>query len=142
MKKPEQLYWDAIKPVARRCAPNVWFSRIENSVGDGIPDTVAMRKGEETFWLELKVNKFPKRKTTIVFDKRKLRQSQINWHIKCASMGGESYILAKIDNSHFIFEGADAGHLKTATIDDVYHLCIFHTPRLDDILKFLAHKEK
>lgn len=81
--KPERkLYLDLRKSLEKH-NKNVHIVRIENLVGQGVPDTHITYFGS-SFWLELKVS-----------DAKKpaLSKYQIAWHKQHADAGGHSWIL-------------------------------------------------
>ena len=92
-KKPETLFWEEIKNNTK----NVHFQRIENLIGQGIPDVNCCTQGCE-FWLELKVGdgRFPD-----------LSKYQIAWHYRRYIVGGKSFILQKSNRRSTLelFEG-------------------------------------
>lgn len=93
MRKKEQLLWDALK---RNAPESLWLQRVENVVGEGMPDVYVGSSGK---WIELKSpGKVPVRKTTPLLGTQEgLRISQVNWHIKNASIptAKESFILIR-----------------------------------------------
>lgn len=93
MRKKEQLLWDALK---RNAPDSLWLQRVENVVGEGMPDVYVGASGN---WVELKApGKIPARATTpLLGTKDGLRLSQVNWHIKNASIptARESFILVR-----------------------------------------------
>jgi hypothetical protein len=80
-KRPETVFWEEIRDNIK----NVHFQRIENLIGQGIPDVNCCTQGCE-FWLELKVGdgRFPD-----------LSKYQIAWHYRRYIVGGKSFILQK-----------------------------------------------
>lgn len=96
MRKPEQLLWDAMK---RNLPKDLDLQRVENLVGEGMPDVYVGRSGK---WVELKAPpRIPARANTpLLGDRWGLRTSQKNWHIKHHSHRGSkdrpSYVLIRI----------------------------------------------
>lgn len=83
--KPERkLYLDLRKSLEKH-RKNVHIVRIENLVGQGVPDT-HITYFATSFWLELKVS-----------DAKKppLSKYQIAWHMQHADAGGHSWILQR-----------------------------------------------
>jgi len=110
MRLKEQRLWDSMRKNAPR---GLWLQRIENLVGDGIPDVLLMGADGVTTWIELKAPTAPQRKTTKLLGKEGLRQSQINWHVKAASKGVRSYVLSRDDQGELLlFHGALAKDLN------------------------------
>ena len=93
MRQREQRLWDAMRKAA---PPHVWLQRIENVVGEGMPDVFVAAHGSSC-WVELKAAIRPKRDTTPLLGSDGLRLSQINWHIKAASVGLRTYVLIRDD---------------------------------------------
>lgn len=92
MRQKEQRLWDAMR---RRAPKWLWLQRIENAVGEGIPDVYVASHTGRSAWVELKAPIKPVKATTRLLGTEGLRQSQINWHIKAARMNLESYILIR-----------------------------------------------
>lgn len=80
MRKEEQRLWDTMK---RNAPPEIWMERVENLVGDGMPDIWFAARGRHG-WVELKAPTRPKRDTTRLLGNQGLRTSQLNWHRKAA----------------------------------------------------------
>lgn len=103
MRLKEQRLWDAM----RKAAPKgVWLQRVENIVVDGMPDVYAVETEGGACWVELKAPVRPKRATTRLLGDEGLRPSQINWHLKAASMNQRTYVLIRDDKLElFLIEG-------------------------------------
>lgn len=97
MRKQEQRLWDRMR-AAKDAAP-VRLERIENLVGVGTPDIIAIRNSQVT-WCELKaLNEFPVRSSSRVLGEKGLSVSQRNWHYEWLKNGGRSVILVGIGPS-------------------------------------------
>lgn len=96
MRKQEQRLWDTM---TRNRPSGFWLERIENLVGDGIPDVRGVTRHGEEFWVELKAPKRPARPTTRLLGDEGLRESQVNWHLKAAHYGMRAYTLIRDDTS-------------------------------------------
>ena len=95
MRKPEQRLWDRMR-AAKVAAPSVRLERIENLVGAGTPDVIALRSGQVT-WVELKsVDNFPTKATTRVLGAKGLSVAQRNWHYEWYAQQGRSVILVGV----------------------------------------------
>lgn len=118
MRLKEQRLWDSMKKAMPR---NLWLQRIENVVGDGIPDVLVMAPRDVTTWLELKAPIRPKRASTpLLGNKEGLRQSQINWHLKAATKGAATYILIRDDhNAVFMVPGRHANAVNEMAIHEL-----------------------
>lgn len=115
MRKPEQLLWDAMR---RNLPSALWLQRVENVVGDGMPDVYVGRSGK---WVELKVpQRVPARASTPLLGQHGLRLSQINWHIKHATMNHSqrSYILVRLPGTLelVLLPGSAAGSINEGTL--------------------------
>lgn len=101
MRKTEQRLWDRMRRKARdraELAPRL--ERIENMVGVGIPDVLAIKNGIVT-WCELKsLERFPVRATTQVLGARGLSVAQRNWHYAWYLHGGRSLIVVGVGAQH------------------------------------------
>tara|TARA_R100001463_G_scaffold119909_1_gene175872 strand:+ start:43 stop:483 length:441 start_codon:yes stop_codon:yes gene_type:complete len=91
-----------------------FFQRIENRVGEGIPDTFICIDGN-VYFIELKIIK----NNRII-----LQKSQIAWHIKYSRCNGASFFLASSpkDRCLFLFEGGKALEIQGSRIEDIGHL--------------------
>lgn len=88
MRKAEQRLYDRM----RRAAPShIWLQRVENLVGNGMPD-VYVAGACRGAWVELKSVRRPKRDATRLLGTSPLRTSQVNWLLKAATKGVEAYV--------------------------------------------------
>ncbi len=69
------------------------MTRVENSVGSGMPDVEGCYKGVH-FWIELKSVKRPIRKTTLICPK--FQPAQIPWLKRRALTGGNVFVLLQV----------------------------------------------
>lgn len=83
--------------MSRNAPRGAWLSRVENSVGEGMPDVYAVDHDCYS-WVELKAVKRPKRPNTRFLGDEGLRNSQESWHMKAAIKGLRSYILVRDDH--------------------------------------------
>jgi hypothetical protein len=112
MRKPEQRFWDTIR---RNTDKAIYIERIENSAGDGTPDTIALHRGLVS-WLELKTGNVPVRAETRVQWRTPLTVPQRNWHLTWKQNGGISYILARVGMSNYLIPGADAERINDINV--------------------------
>lgn len=107
MRKQEQRLWDSM----RRHAPkSAWLQRIENLVVEGMPDVFVAPAA----WVELKAPNLPKRSTTPLLGSQRLRQAQVNWHLKAATKGMASYVLVRDDEQGlYLLAGAHADKINS-----------------------------
>lgn len=105
MRKPEQLLWDAMK---RNLPKSLDLQRVENMVGDGMPDVYVGASGK---WVELKVPPhIPARASTpLLGAKYGLRLSQKNWLMKYNSFHKDQ------KSSAFILTRLPGGELLMAS---------------------------
>jgi Holliday junction resolvase len=91
-----------------------FFQRIENRVGEGIPDTFICIDGN-VYFIELKIIK----NNRII-----LQKSQIAWHIKYSRCNGASFFLASSpkEGCLFLFEGGKALEIQGSRIEDIEYL--------------------
>ena len=118
MRLKEQRLWDSMKKAMPR---HLWPQRIENVVGDGIPDVLVMAPRDVTSWVELKAPIRPKRaRTPLLGAKEGLRQSQINWHLKAATKNAATYILIRDDHKAiFMIPGRYADEVNNMAIHEL-----------------------
>lgn len=117
MRKREQLLWDAMR---RHFPGNAWLQRVENVAGEGMPDVYMGGNGK---WIELKaVARIPINRHAAVLKKDGMRQSQINWHIRNASLkhAALSYVLIGLpDRTLCLIKGLFAAELNAYTMDQL-----------------------
>ena len=85
--------------------PPHWFpTRIENRVGEGLPDVFICAEGLP-FWLELKVTKT---------NRINISSGQIGWNYALYKSGGVSFFLIEVlsSNNLYLFEGKEGRGLK------------------------------
>lgn len=95
----------------------VRLERIENLVGVGIPDALALAAGRVTF-CELKAIAAPKaRATTPLLGAAKgLNPEQRNWHLEWARHGGRSLVVVGVGpKTLYVIEGKLADHINSYT---------------------------
>lgn len=121
MRKDEQRLWDTMK----RNAPKwLWMQRIENGVGDGMPDVLVAPDA----WVELKAPARPARATTALLSSKPLRESQIGWHLKAANKLMLSYILIRDDKKGlYLLYGNTAAIINTLTVTEMNDLSVAST---------------
>lgn len=78
--------------------PNdIWLQRLENGVGNGLPDVLAISRRAVHTWWELKYATIPARSSTPLINRKKIRQEQINWNLKSSLYQVRSWILIGTD---------------------------------------------
>lgn len=103
--KPETRFYQSIK--AKMIKPLDRLDRIENSFGEGYPDT-NMTLDAEDVWVELKAPVEPKRPTTPLMTSNgnhPLLESQINWFIRQRQAGGIAFVLVRTDKRIMLVDG-------------------------------------
>ena len=125
----ESKFWDRLQP---RLKPDFFVQRIENLVGEGVPDVfLTRRENGRMCWLELKSReKFPVRATTKVFGDDGLRPSQIAWIHGRAVAGAPIYILAVCDKVEFLIEGVHAREFNAWTRQELETFALVHGEKL------------
>lgn len=119
MRKKEQRLWDVFKRYDRGGS---WLQRVENVVGDGMPDVYVGRNGA---WVELKAPTAPKKESTRLLGSEGLRASQINWHLKKASYGQRSFVLIKDSLDRiFLVPGVYAAKINGMTVDELTKISV------------------
>lgn len=125
----ESRLWGRLQ---ERLKPFFFIQRIENLVGEGVPDVFLVRReGGKMCWLELKSKpKFPVRGTTKVFGEEGLRPSQIAWIHGRAVAGAAIYILAECDKVEFLIDGVFAREFNDWTRQELEQFSLAHGERL------------
>lgn len=117
MRQKEQKLWDTMK---RQCPRDIWLERIENLVGDGIPDVRGVSLAGVEVWFELKAPTKPKRSTTRLLGDEGTRPSQIGWHLKAAHYGMETYVLIRDSEGYlYLIPGIRAADINDMTAHDL-----------------------
>jgi hypothetical protein len=94
------------------------LNRIENSVGDGVPDVNICCNGLEC-WVEIKIGSVRRNPEQPIFDKKYgVTVEQINWHINQRQAGGASYLLIRIADELYLIAGSEAGVINLWTLSD------------------------
>lgn len=123
MRLPEQRLWDRMR---RGLKPygGILMHRIENVVGEGMPDVVACCDGKTSF-IELKcVESVPKRDSTLLLGRKGLSAAQKNWHHSWAMAGGISYVLIGHGENIAMLDGQMADEINDMVLIDVLHLSL------------------
>lgn len=126
MRLPEQRLWDRMRAALR--PRGTLLHRIENAVGEGMPDVVACCRGTVTF-VELKaIYAPPVRATTpLLGEKRGLSAAQKNWHHDWNKAGGRTLILIGIGQEIAVVDGSDADLVNTMAASDVRRVSLANT---------------
>ena len=111
MAKTEKILSNLLK---QSLPKKTFFQRIENRVGEGIPDTFICMNGN-VYFIELKIIK----NNRIIPQK-----SQIAWHISYDRSNGISFFLASSPKERclFLFEGGKALEIQGSRIEDIEYL--------------------
>jgi hypothetical protein len=125
--KPEARFYQTLK--SRFLLPMDRMDRIENSFGEGIPDTNMCLSGED-IWCELKAPTEPKRATTKLMTSNgnhPLLDSQINWFIRQRQAGGIGFILLRTDKRIMLVDGTlHAKEFNDWTVGQMVNRAIYH----------------
>jgi len=117
MRKSEQRLWDSFK---RNAPAWLWLQRVENLVGEGMPDVYVGASGK---WVELKApGSTPVRGTTPLLGSGGMRPSQIAWHAKAAetSAATRSYILIRTPEMELLLiPGREAGVVNLMSLGEL-----------------------
>lgn len=90
MRQKEQRLWDCLKAHA---PAELGLQRVENLVGDGMPDVYSDGTGA---WIELKAPTRPKRESTpLLGESEGLRTSQKNWIRIATARGRKVFVLIR-----------------------------------------------
>lgn len=119
MRLPEQRFWDRLRPNLKQGGVRV--ERIENLVGVGFPDMIALCCGTVTM-CELKAVEEPPARlsTALLGDKRGLSVDQRNWHLSWNKYGGRSIILIACGSHHFFtIDGKLADKVNAMTLAEL-----------------------
>ena len=102
--------------------PGDRIDRIENMTGDGIPDVNYCFDGVEG-WIEFKSPIEPKRESTPLFgSNHRMRQSQMNWHLRQRQAGGISYIMICTNRRWMLIDGKRADEINDSTVGELIDL--------------------
>lgn len=91
MRQAEQRLWDTMK---RNRPRHVWMERVENLMNDGDPD-VNVYSPNKVCFVELKAPIAPASPQSLLLRKGDVRLSQINWHLKAATMNLNHFFLLR-----------------------------------------------
>jgi hypothetical protein len=99
------------------------WERVENGVVIGMPDTNYCVRGVEG-WIELKEARMglpgSRTKKQGVFEyNRGLSIEQVNWLLKQESAGGRGFILARVQDTSYLWHGRDAAGFNGANIEEL-----------------------
>lgn len=134
MRLPEQRLWDTMR--ANR-PPGLVLERVENVVGDGMPDVYIQASAVST-WAELKTPNPRKRESTRVLGDEGLRQSQKNWHMRASRLGLPTWILIRERRTRrlWLVAGMLADEINDMTADELDEVTAAHTwPAIYVVLK-------
>ena len=124
IRKTEQRLWDRMRRNAAALAPRLRLERVENLVGVGLPDVLAIESGSVA-WCELKaVEDYPVRATSQVLGAAKgLSVAQRNWHYEWYAHGGRSFIVVGVGTADmFAIPGILADGINAMTRDEMTRL--------------------
>jgi len=117
--------------------PRDRLDRVENIVGDGMPDTNYCIAGVEG-WIELKSPTEPKRASTPLFgSNHKLLQTQKNWILEQLKAKGIVYLFIATNKRKMLVEGRWAEQINDMTVQQIIDIAKWHRerPRKDCCVK-------
>ena len=98
----ESTFYQRVRKMILAEFPSARIDRVENGIVDGMPDVNCCVNGQD-LWLELKyIESWPARASTQVLGRKGLRPEQINWHIRQAAAGGDSYVIVGIGKETWV----------------------------------------
>lgn len=125
MKKPEGRLWQRMRP---GIAPFAFAQRIENVVGEGVPDVVLhSRTNGRCAFVELKCRPIaPVRSSTPIFKgDYGLNPDQIAWIYERASAGAAIFILGQCADELWLVHGQFSRELATYSREMLNHCCVW-----------------
>lgn len=139
----EQRLWDSFKTYAVAEGKTFfWLQRVENMVGEGIPDVYCSALNGAECWVELKAPIRPKRATTRLLGDQGLRFSQINWHLKAAQFNVRSFVLIRDDHSNlYLLDGRHAKSMNEWSCSQVELYSLTANKSWPSIFEILANHE-
>lgn len=101
-KFKEQLAYDSFKS---SCLGELKLERIENQLGQGMPDVLAINRSGTVFWLELKaLVEWPKRDTTCPL-KGKFEKGQLAFMASHrSSWNGHAFVLLRVGPVYYLLK--------------------------------------
>ena len=105
------------------------LDRIENSIGEGIPDYAYVHKESGSAgWIEVKrILELPKRETTPVFGSKGLRPAQIAWLNTRFNCGGKAYILAGAEKHVWLVSASFARTFNEMIVSELDAVAVYCT---------------
>lgn len=95
-------------------------NRVENTAGSGMPDVEGFYPPDQ-FWIELKAAGRPANSTTNI-DVKHLRPKQVEWLHNRWLIGGNAWILLRIDgkngNAYYLIPGKYSRQVKAGLTED------------------------
>lgn len=94
---PEQKAWDNFSKSID--GSRLTFHRVENLIGNGMPDVVAVNENAITFWVENKaITDWPARFSTKPLASGVFEPGQLGWARAWKWKGGRSYVLLRVES--------------------------------------------
>jgi len=117
MPKTEKSLWTSLR---QKLPKKSHYQRIENRVGEGMPDTYLCMDGVP-IWLELKI---------IKNSRVRLSKSQIAWHLGHTRCNGVSFFLLHCPSKGdaLLFDGGLAPELQGSRIDVLRPAALYDGP--------------
>lgn len=96
-RKPEQRSWDNFSKDID--GSRLTFHRVENLIGNGMPDVVAVNTNACMFWIENKaIADWPARFSTKPLASGVFEPGQLGWARAWKWKGGESFVLLRVES--------------------------------------------
>lgn len=112
---PEQRAWDNFKPAT---VGRFKAHRVENQLGNGMPDVICINKQGTVFWIENKaLLNWPVRAATLPMAK-KFEPGQLGFMREWQGRGGKAFVLLRVEKVYYLLnpkldlEGLTADQLK------------------------------
>lgn len=95
----EQRAWDSFKKSSEGLLK---MYRIENMIGEAMPDVKGINRIGTSFWLELKAyDEWPKRETTCIL-KNKFEKGQLAFLCAWRSWRGHAFVLLRVGTVYYL----------------------------------------
>ncbi len=128
----EQRLWDVFSAAAEK---TLKLHRVENLIGNGMPDVIGINDRGTSFWIELKaIDKWPVRGTTAVL-RNAFEPGQIGFQKEWNSWNGRAFTLLRIGVSEFMLLSASEHNLLTLTQGQILDGVLCHGKH--EIVKYL-----
>ena len=131
MRFKEQSLWDRLRNNLQH-KNGIFLERIENAVGSGIPDVLAIKKAiynRPPCFIELKcATKMAALNKPLLNAHSGMRRSQLNWHLNWSNHYGCSYVLIGTSDTdwHWLVPGHYADKINGASVAQIKSISKVH----------------